>query len=60
MPSGLAAPPNRLAFLRGIGWYVILQLLSGVVFGGPMVKMIYDLNKQPAQHVAAPAPTASS
>jgi len=57
---GLAAPPNRLAFLRGIGWYVILQLLSGIVIGLPLLMMVRDVDDHPAQHVAAPASTASS
>lgn len=57
--QGLAAAPNRLAFLRGIAWYVILQLLSGLVIGIPLAKTVYDLDKHPAQHVAAPASTAS-
>jgi len=58
--QGLATAPNRLAFLRGIGWYLILQLISGIVIGAPLAKTIYDLNAQPAHPVPATASTASS
>lgn len=37
---GLASPPSRWAFLRGIVWFLLLQLLMMVVFGVAMAASV--------------------
>jgi hypothetical protein len=50
---GLADPPRRWTFLRGIAWYFIVQMITGLVFGAAMAKAIYDLDRR--ESTVAPA-----
>lgn len=51
---GLAETPRKTTFLRGIAWWVILQLLSGAIVGSAMLKYGYDLGN----HATHPVPAA--
>jgi hypothetical protein len=42
----LALAPRRWAFLRGVAWFVMLQLVSMLVFGIAMAKTMYDLERR--------------
>ena len=49
----LALPPRRWAFLRGVAWFLLLQLASMIVFGIAMAKTMYDLEQRESAKTAA-------
>jgi hypothetical protein len=53
---GLANPPRRWAFLRGIAWFLLLQGFSALLFFVTTVTTLYRLDHAQPATAAAPPP----
>lgn len=53
---GLAVPRRKFAFLRGIAWWLSVQLLSGIIFGAGLAMIGYEVGKRSAEAQRAAMP----